>query len=84
MRLRNVARAISVLAVVSIVAAACGGKAKVQTTQTSTAKPVKGGSIVVGAEQWPECVNPINECSSATWTWYSVLEHVLGYAMVLD
>jgi len=29
-------------------------------------------------------VNPINECSSATWTWYSVLEHVLGYAMVLD
>jgi len=84
MRLRNVARAISVLAVVSIVAAACGGKAKSPTTQTSAAKPVKGGSIVVGAEQWPECVNPINECSSATWTWYSVLEHVLGYAMVLD
>jgi len=84
MRLRNVARAISVLAVVSIVAAACGGKAKSPTTPTSSAKPVKGGSIVVGAEQWPECVNPINECSSATWTWYSVLEHVLGYAMVLD
>ncbi|TML02518.1 MAG: hypothetical protein E6G40_00235 [Actinobacteria bacterium] len=84
MRLRNVARAISVLAVVSIVAAACGGGTKSPTTPTSTAKPVKGGSIVVGAEQWPECVNPINECSSATWTWYSVLEHVLGYAMVLD
>jgi len=83
MRLRNVARAISVLAVVSIVAAACGGKAT-PTATTSAAKPVKGGSIVVGAEQWPECVNPINECSSATWTWYSVLEHVLGYAMVLD
>ncbi len=84
MRLRNVARAISVLAVVSIVAAACGGKTTPKGTTTSTAKPVKGGSIVVGAEQWPECVNPINECSSATWTWYSVLEHVLGYAMVLD
>jgi peptide/nickel transport system substrate-binding protein len=84
MRLRNVARAISVLAVVSIVAAACGGKSTPTATTTSTAKPVKGGSIVVGAEQWPECVNPINECSSATWTWYSVLEHVLGYAMVLD
>jgi len=84
MRLRNLARAISVLAVVSIVAAACGGKSTPTATTTSTAKPVKGGSIVVGAEQWPECVNPINECSSATWTWYSVLEHVLGYAMVLD
>jgi peptide/nickel transport system substrate-binding protein len=84
MRLRNAARAIAVLAVVSIVAAACGGAKTPTATPTSTAKPVKGGSIVIGAEQWPECVNPINECSSATWTWYSVLEHVLGYAMVLD
>ena len=86
MRLRNVAPAIALLAVVSIVAAACGGGggAKVSPTASGSAKPTKGGSIVVGAEQWPECVNPINECSSATWTWYSVLENVLGYAMVLD
>jgi len=84
MRLRYVARAIALLAVVSIVAAACGGKAKTPTSPTSTAKPTKGGSIVIGAEQWPDCVNPINSCSSATWTWYSVLEHVLGYAMILD
>jgi len=88
MKLRNVARAIALVAVVGIVAAACGGGTKGAGTPTpgtsGSATPKQGGSIVIGAEQWPECINPINECSSATWTWYSVLEHVLPYAMVLD
>jgi len=88
MKLRNVARAIALVAVVGIVAAACGGGTKGGGTPTpgtsGSATPKQGGSIVIGAEQWPECINPINECSSATWTWYSVLEHVLPYAMVLD
>src|SRR5262245_38285896 len=46
--------------------------------------PPQGGSIVLGAEQWPECINPITSCSAATWYWWSVGEHVLPYAMVLD
>jgi peptide/nickel transport system substrate-binding protein len=49
----------------------------------TTAAP-QGGSIVLGAEQWPECINPITSCSAATWYWWSVGEHVLPYAMVLD
>ena len=25
------------------------------------------GQIVVGAEQWPECLNPITECANSSW-----------------
>jgi len=25
------------------------------------------GEIVVGAEQWPECINPITECANSSW-----------------
>jgi peptide/nickel transport system substrate-binding protein len=39
---------------------------------------------VFGAEQWPECVNPITYCASASWTQYTVLQHVLPRAMQLD
>jgi peptide/nickel transport system substrate-binding protein len=39
---------------------------------------------VFGAEQWPECLNPITSCGSSSWTWYTVLEHILPRAMQLD
>ncbi|TMK84129.1 MAG: hypothetical protein E6G44_10655, partial [Actinobacteria bacterium] len=79
-------RAVAVLAVGGMVAVACGGKStpSASSSPSATSTPRRGGAIVVGAEQWPECINPITSCSSATWTWYSVLEHVLPYAMVLD
>ncbi len=25
------------------------------------------GQIVIGAEQWPECLNPVTECASSSW-----------------
>jgi hypothetical protein len=25
------------------------------------------GQIVLGAEQWPECLNPITECANSSW-----------------
>jgi peptide/nickel transport system substrate-binding protein len=84
MRLKYVVRAVAVLGVMAIVATACGGSKTPKTSTTSGAAVPKGGSIVVGAEQWPECVNPITSCSSATWYWYSVGLHVLPRAMVLD
>jgi len=91
MKLRYIVRAIAVLSVVGIVATACGGGGTKKATtapasapESSAPKITEGGQIVIGAEQWPECVNPITSCASATWTWYSVLEHVLPYAMVLD
>ena len=86
MRLKLVLRAIALLGVVAIVATACGGGKKTnnQASGTPSSTITKGGSIVIGAEQWPECVNPINQCSAATWYWYSVGIHVVARAMVLD
>jgi len=84
MRLKYVVRAVAVVGVMAIVATACGGNKAAPPSTTSGAAVPKGGSIVVGAEQWPECVNPITSCSSATWYWYSVGLHVLPRAMVLD
>ena len=25
------------------------------------------GQIVIGAEQWPDCLNPITECANSSW-----------------
>ena len=25
------------------------------------------GQIIVGAEQWPECLNPVTECANSSW-----------------
>ncbi|HEY3211246.1 MAG TPA: ABC transporter substrate-binding protein, partial [Actinomycetota bacterium] len=81
---RKVIRVIALLGVAAIVATACGGGGGAKSSPTAAKSVPKGGQVVIGAEQWPECVNPITSCSSATWTWYSVLLHVLPRAMVLD
>jgi peptide/nickel transport system substrate-binding protein len=47
-------------------------------------EPRRGGSIVIGAEQWPDCVNPVNFCSQANWGFYAVFQHVMPRAMNLD
>jgi hypothetical protein len=30
------------------------------------------GQIVIGAEQWPECLNPITECANSSWYVWTV------------
>ncbi len=30
------------------------------------------GQVVIGAEQWPECLNPITECANSSWYVWSV------------
>ncbi len=29
--------------------------------------PKGGDQITIGAEQWPECLNPITECANSSW-----------------
>jgi peptide/nickel transport system substrate-binding protein len=29
------------------------------------------GQIVIGAEQWPECLNPITECANSSWYFWT-------------
>ncbi len=35
------------------------------------------GQIVIGAEQWPECLNPITECANSSWYVWSTAFKVL-------
>jgi peptide/nickel transport system substrate-binding protein len=35
------------------------------------------GQILIGAEQWPECMNPITECSNSSWYFWSAGFNVL-------
>ena len=35
------------------------------------------GKIVIGAEQWPECLNPVTECASSSWLYYTALFPVM-------
>ena len=41
------------------------------------------GQIIIGAEQWPECLNPITECANSSWyvwtTAFKVLPERVGH-----
>jgi peptide/nickel transport system substrate-binding protein len=74
---RSIVKVLVLLAALSLVAAACGKK-----TQTPSSTGHKGGAITVGAEQWPDCVNPITSCASAYWTTlqiWNVLPRLVDY-----
>jgi len=45
---------------------------------------VQRQTIVLAAEGWPGCLNPILDCGSEPWARYTVLQHVLRRAMQLD
>jgi peptide/nickel transport system substrate-binding protein len=30
-------------------------------------QPTSGDTITIGAEQWPDCINPVTECSNSSW-----------------
>ncbi len=32
----------------------------------------KDGKIVIGAEQWPECLNPVTECTNSSWMVWTI------------
>ena len=49
-------------AILALVAASCSS-GKTNTPAT----PKKGGSIVVAAEQWLTCMNPLTSCNGALW-----------------
>ena len=39
-----------------------------------------GDAIVIGAEQWPECLNPITECANSSWYQWTTAFKVLPNA----
>jgi peptide/nickel transport system substrate-binding protein len=62
---------LTLLAALSLVAAACGkSSSKPSATTNTTEKPVKGGTLVLGAEQEPDCADWIATCAGASWGIY--------------
>ena len=35
-------------------------------------EPVGGTEILIGAEQWPDCINPVTECANSSWMVWTV------------
>jgi len=53
-----------------VLAAACGSSAKPSGTPASTAAPKHGGTLIIGAEQEPDCMDWIASCAGSSWgTW---------------
>jgi peptide/nickel transport system substrate-binding protein len=73
--------------VLAFVALACGKESGTVggggTTSGGGGAGKAGGSIVLGAEQFPQCLNPIQSCANASWEGWAVNQHVLPKAMVI-
>ncbi len=46
-------------------AAGAGTTAAAEGDRTPT-----GGTITIGAEQWPECINPVTQCANSSWMFW--------------
>jgi peptide/nickel transport system substrate-binding protein len=75
--------AVAVLIVMSLVVAACGssgsGKAAPQSSPTTVFSGTvpQGGTLVIGAEQEPDCFDWLGGCSGSSWgTWMAQIETV--------
>ena len=74
---RALARLIALFMALSLVAAACGGDDDDDTTSgedttettegSAEGEPEPGGTLVLGAEQEPECADWISSCAGASW-----------------
>lgn len=78
-------RFVAAVVAFAVTAAAIGLAAYAFLHRSEPPRPAtpRGGSIVIGSD-YPECLNPITGCGSATSAWWTVLEHILPHAMVLD
>jgi peptide/nickel transport system substrate-binding protein len=62
-----------------IVAAGCGSDKK-KTSSATSEKSVSGGTLVLGAEQEPDCADWIASCAGATWGVYTMSQHTMPRA----
>src|SRR6266542_2357570 len=83
MRLRLLARAIALSAIVGLVAAACGGGGGAKATGPPVGAK-KGGAAVFGAEQWSQCLNIITSCTTSSWMQIIGPQPTLPKLQILD
>ena len=77
---------VGALLALALVAAACGGSSgnKSSTSGTNGSNIKRGGSIVLAAEQWPSCLNPITQCANSSWMFWTTDNYVLPKLMEFD
>lgn len=70
---------LSLAAGLALFATACGGDDDDEegSPAESEGEQSTGGELVLGAEQWAVCINPITQCSNSSWLTWTVLHHVL-------
>jgi peptide/nickel transport system substrate-binding protein len=78
----TIVRFVAVLAALALVLSACGSSSKKSNGGSTSSGPT--GSVIFGAEQWPSCVNPINQCANSSWLQWLVPIHVLPRLAELD
>ncbi len=86
-RQRRATQLLCLFFAVALLAAACSDDKKSTGSGTaSSAAPAqkKGGTLILGAEQWPECLNPITQCANSSWMHWAIDEHVLPRLMDFD
>jgi peptide/nickel transport system substrate-binding protein len=77
-RMRRTYLVVVPILAVLIVGAACGSDNKKSAKSSSTSEPaVKGGTLVLGAEQEPDCADWIASCAGATWGVYTMSQHTM-------
>lgn len=92
---RAIFKLLSTFVGLSLLAAACGDDDEAEdgappteeTTAPSGASEPQGnvgGTLTLGAEQFPECINPITACANSSWMAWAVVGHVLPRLMELS
>jgi peptide/nickel transport system substrate-binding protein len=85
-RRSGLVRVTVVTAALALVLAACGSSSKSSPNGGGNGNNAAGptGSVVFGAEQWPDCVNPINQCANSSWLQWLVPIHTMPRLAELD
>jgi peptide/nickel transport system substrate-binding protein len=73
---------VTLLAGASCTKKGVAGPSAASTTTEAGAK--RGGQIVLAAEEWPACLNPLTQCATTSWTHRVADQYVLPKALALD
>lgn len=74
-------RVVVVALALALAVTACGSSSK---KTGGTGGTTDRGSLVFGAEQWPDCINPITQCANSSWLQWLVPIHVLPRLAEID
>jgi len=63
-------RLLAALLALGLIAAACSSSSTTATTATTQVNVPQGGSLVIGAEQEPDCLDWIATCGASSWGYW--------------